>query len=52
MFSIETPRAASTREKAERLAEAVESLNNDPAVIRFKELFDGAVDERSVRPVD
>ena len=48
----ETPRAASTREKAERLAEAVESLNNDPAVIRFKELFDGAVDERSVRPVD
>jgi DNA polymerase-3 subunit gamma/tau len=48
----ETPRAANLREKSERLAEAVETLNSDPAVIKFKQLFDGAVDERSVRPID
>ena len=45
----ETPRAANLREKSERLAEAVETLNNDPAVVKFKQLFDGGVDERSVR---
>jgi DNA polymerase-3 subunit gamma/tau len=48
----ETPRAANLREKSERLAEAVETLNNDPAVVQFKQLFDGTVDERSVRPID
>jgi len=48
----ETPRAATTREKAERLVEAVESLNQDPAVVKFKQLFDGALDEGSVRPID
>lgn len=48
----ETPRAATTREKAERLVEAVESLNRDPAVVKFKQLFDGVLDERSVRPID
>ena len=48
----ETPRAANLREKSERLAEAVETLNSDPAVVKFKQLFDGAVDERSVRPID
>ena len=48
----ETPRAANLREKSERLAEAVETLNNDPAVMKFKQLFDGTVDERSVRPID
>jgi DNA polymerase-3 subunit gamma/tau len=48
----ETPRAATTREKAERLVEAVDSLNQDPAVVRFKQLFDGVLDERSVRPID
>ena len=48
----ETPRAANLREKSERLAEAVETLNNDPAVVKFKQLFDGAVDERSVRAID
>ena len=48
----ETPRAANLREKSERLAEAVETLNTDPAVVKFKQLFDGAVDERSVRPID
>jgi DNA polymerase III subunit gamma/tau len=48
----ETPRAATTREKAERLVEAVESLNRDLAVEKFKQLFDGVLDERSVRPID
>ena len=48
----ETPRAADIREKAERMAEAVETLNSDPAVIKFKQLFDGSLDEQSVRPID
>jgi DNA polymerase III subunit gamma/tau len=48
----ETPRAANLREKSERLAAAVKTLNEDPSVVRFKQLFDGAVDERSVQPID
>ncbi|MDB2480390.1 DNA polymerase III subunit gamma/tau [Porticoccaceae bacterium] len=48
----ETPRDADTREKAERLAQAVDSLNSDPSVIKFKQLFDGHLNEQSVRPID
>jgi DNA polymerase-3 subunit gamma/tau len=48
----ETPRAADIREKAERMAEAVATLNSDPAVIKFKQIFDGSLDEQSVRPID
>ena len=48
----ETPRAANIREKSERLAEAVEVLNNDADVIKFKTVFDGTLDEQSVRPID
>jgi DNA polymerase-3 subunit gamma/tau len=48
----ETPRAADIREKAERIAEAVATLNSDPAVIKFKQIFDGSLDEQSVRPID
>ena len=48
----ETPRAQDDREKAERLAEAVETLNRDPDVIKFKQLFDASLDEKSVRPID
>jgi DNA polymerase-3 subunit gamma/tau len=48
----ETPRAADSREKAERLAAAVETLNSDPSVIKFKQLFDGHLNEQSVRPID
>jgi DNA polymerase-3 subunit gamma/tau len=48
----ETPRAADNREKAERLAAAVETLNSDPSVIKFKQLFDGHLNEQSVRPID
>ncbi|MGB2421524.1 MAG: DNA polymerase III subunit gamma/tau C-terminal domain-containing protein, partial [Porticoccaceae bacterium] len=48
----ETPRAADIREKSERLAIAVETLNSDPSVVKFKQLFDGELDEKSVRPID
>lgn len=48
----ETPRAADLREKSERLQEAVETLNRDPEVVKFKQLFDGKLDERTVRPID
>ena len=46
----ETPRAARIREKAECHAAAVESLNNDPEVIRLKAIFDAKLDENSVTP--
>lgn len=48
----ETPRAANIREISERLALAVDTLNSDPEVIKFKAVFDGALDEKSVRPMD
>ena len=48
----ETPRAADNREKSERIAEAVEVLNSDSEVIKFKQIFDGSLDEKSVRPID
>jgi DNA polymerase-3 subunit gamma/tau len=48
----ETPRAASIREKSESHAAAVQRLNADPAVKKFKELFDGSVDEESVESID
>jgi DNA polymerase-3 subunit gamma/tau len=48
----ETPRAANIRENSERLAEAVNVLNNDSEVIKFKTVFDGTLDEQSVRPID
>ena len=48
----ETPRAASVRDTAERHAAAVDRLNTDAAVVRFKALFDGSLDESSVKPID
>ena len=48
----ETPRAADIREKSERLAIAVQTLNSDPSVVKFKQLFDGELDEKTVRPID
>ena len=48
----ETPRAASVRDTAERHAAAVDRLNADAAVVRFKTLFDGSLDESSVKPID
>ena len=50
MTEAETPRAVDRRETAERHAEAVDMLNQDPSVQRFKQLFDGVLDERSVQP--
>jgi DNA polymerase-3 subunit gamma/tau len=48
----ETPRAASMRDTAERHAAAVDRLNSDTAVVQFKQLFDGSLDESSVKPID
>ena len=48
----ETPRAADNREKAERLAEAVDALNQDPDIIKIKKVFDARLDEKTVRPID
>ena len=48
----ETPRAASVRDTAERHAAAVDRLNTDAAVVQFKTLFDGSLDESSVKPID
>ena len=48
----ETPRAASVRDSAERHAAAVDRLNTDAAVVQFKTLFDGSLDESSVKPID
>jgi DNA polymerase-3 subunit gamma/tau len=48
----ETPRAAAIREKSESHAAAVQRLNADPAVKKFKELFDGSLDEESVESIE
>ena len=48
----ETPRAASVRDSAERHAAAVDRLNSDAAVVQFKTLFDGSLDESSVKSID
>jgi DNA polymerase-3 subunit gamma/tau len=48
----ETPRAAAIREKSESHAAAVQRLNADPAVKKFKELFDGSLDEESIESID
>ena len=48
----DTPRAAAIREKSESHAAAVQRLNADPAVKKFKELFDGSLDEESVESID
>ncbi len=48
----ETPRAASMRDTAERHAAAVDRSNSDTAVVQFKQLFDGSLDESSVKPID
>ena len=48
----ETPRAANIRETSERRALAIDTLNSDPEVIKFKAVLDGALDEKSVRPID
>ena len=48
----ETPRAASIRDKEERLAAAIEALNHDPDLQEFKQKFDANLDTKTVRPID
>jgi DNA polymerase-3 subunit gamma/tau len=48
----ETPRAANIRAKEERLATAIEVLNQDPDLQEFKQRFDARLDEKTVRPID
>ena len=48
----ETPRAANIRAKEERLAAAIEALNQDPDLQEFKQRFDARLDEKTVRPID
>ena len=48
----ETPAQYSSRKKAERQAEAVISLQNDPLVQRIIEQFAAELDTASVRPID
>ena len=48
----ETPRAANIRAKEERLAAAIEVLNQDPDLQEFKQTFDANLDAKTVRPID
>ena len=48
----ETPRAVSIRAKEERLAAAIEVLNQDPDLQEFKQKFDANLDTTTVRPID
>ena len=48
----ETPRAANIRAKEERLAAAIEVLNQDPDLQEFKQKFDANLDTKTVRPID
>ncbi|MGB0467235.1 MAG: DNA polymerase III subunit gamma/tau [Pontibacterium sp.] len=48
----ETPDLYLQRKKAERLAEAVESIKNDETVQRIQQQFDAEIDLASVEPID
>lgn len=48
----ETPRAANIRSKEERLAAAIEVLNQEPELQEFKSRFDANLDIKTVRPID
>ena len=48
----ETPRAANIRNKEERLAAAIQVLNDDPDMQEFKSMFDASLDTKTVRPID
>ncbi|MDG2019258.1 MAG: DNA polymerase III subunit gamma/tau [Porticoccaceae bacterium] len=48
----ETPRVANIRAKEERLAAAIEVLNQDPDLQEFKKKFDANLDTNTVRPID
>ena len=48
----ETPRAVNIRTKEERLAAAIDVLNEDPDIQEFKQKFDASLDKKTVRPID
>ena len=48
----ETPRAADIRQKQQRLADAIQTLNLDPDMIECKQRFEATLDEKTVRPND
>ena len=48
----ETPRAANIRNKEERLAAAIQVLNDDPDMQEFKSKFDASLDTKTVSPID
>jgi DNA polymerase-3 subunit gamma/tau len=48
----ETPRAVDIRTKQERLAAAIDALNQDPDLHEFKQKFDANLDKKTVRPID
>ena len=51
-FSRETPSQYRGRKKAERLVEAVQSIESDPVVQAVIGRFDGSIDRESVVPID
>ena len=48
----ETPRAADVRQKQQRLADAIQTLNADPDMVECQQRFDATLDEKTVRPKD
>jgi len=48
----ETPRAVKIRTKEERLAAAIDAINQDPDLQEFKQKFDANLDTKTVRPID
>jgi DNA polymerase-3 subunit gamma/tau len=45
----ETPNKLKDREHRNKINEAIEVINNDPSIIKFKQIFDGSVDTKSVK---
>jgi len=45
----ETPNNLKDREHRNKINEAIEVINNDPSIIKFKQIFDGSVDTESVK---
>ena len=45
----ETPNNLKDREHRNKINEAIEVINNDPSIIKFKQIFDGSVDTKSVK---
>jgi len=46
--SVETPREADLRESKQRQDDAVATLNDDPEIVKFKQVFNGTLDMATV----